>query len=124
MKNYLFTLLIFIMSLSAFAQSQNNISHNDRLLDLFNYFYESSNLHESIILDHGVDLNFLKNQSNSKFKVIAKNEADNYNSYLLFHTLDIQENVGRVRYAVVNRGKKEMFQTIFFDMNNFKVIKK
>ncbi|GGE26602.1 hypothetical protein [Psychroflexus planctonicus] len=125
MKNKLFTLLIFITSFASYSQSFEDKTENDqKMAELFNLFYKHQNLNETVILNHGVDLGFIQQGYVKNFKVITKNETINHSSYLLFHTLDIEGNIGRIRYAIVSNNKKEEFKYLLYDMNTYKSIKK
>ncbi len=124
MKHILFIVICLTTISISFGQSFDlKTDSTKKMVELFNHFYDQEKLDVNVILDHGVDLKFISQIRDRNFKIITKSEASSYNAYLLFHTLDIQENVGRIRYKIVNSKVPQDFKYLRFDINNYQLIK-
>lgn len=124
MKHILFIVICLTTISISFGQSFDlKTDSTKKMVELFNHFYDQEKLDVNVILDHGVDLKFISQIRDRNFKIITKSEASSYNAYLLFHTLDIQENVGRIRYKIVNSKVPQDFKYLRFDINTYQLIK-
>ncbi len=124
MKQILFIAMLIASVSNVFGQEIEPSSNTTKkMVELFNHFYDHEKLEVNVILDHGVDLKFISQIRDRNFEIITKSETSNYNTYLLFHTLDIQENVGRVRYKIVNSKVPQEFKYLRFDINTYQLIK-
>lgn len=113
--------LAMLFSLSVFSQ----VTETSELQGLFKAFVKSESPDTNLILDHGSNLNSLDELDG--FKLIGKEGALNLNrEFILFHTFDIQNNIGRVVYTITDDPNKQSnWVSLYFDVaNNFTRLKK
>lgn len=103
--------ITFLVGTTMFGQEH---SQKDLQL-LFQAFTETVRPTTNKIYNHGVDIAFLKNDS--KFVLLNKNDIGSNDSFIMFHTFDVQNNIGRIRYTVTNDpGKENQWSSLFFDL--------